>query len=85
LSDILHKRINETIIKAHKALNCRHYSLYDIRVDENEIPYILESCLFCCFSPTSAIVQLADKAGRDDLIHPNLFYSFLEKESKNNK
>jgi len=80
ISDILDKRINQLVINAHKALNCRHYSLFDIRVDENQIPYILESCLFCSFAPTSVIVSLADKLEREELSHPNLFHSFLERE-----
>jgi D-alanine-D-alanine ligase len=79
LSDTLHARIDEAVKKAHRALKCRHYSLYDIRVDADEQPYILEAALFCSFSPLSVIPAMAQHAGRDDLKHPKLFESFLER------
>merc|ERR1712232_1174490 len=79
LSDVLHARIDEAVKKAHAALKCRHYSLYDIRVDANDQPYILEAALFCSFSPLSVIPAMAQHAGREDLKHPKLFESFLER------
>merc|ERR1712232_1055839 len=79
LSDVLHKRIDEMVKKAHKALKCRHYSLYDIRIDAEEQPYILEAALFCSFSPLSVIPAMAQHAGREELKHPKLFYSFLDR------
>jgi D-alanine-D-alanine ligase len=79
LSPVLHARIDEMVIKAHKALKCHHYSLYDIRIDENEQPYFLEAALFCSFSPVSVIPAMAAHAGREDLKHPNMFHSFLER------
>merc|ERR1711912_117522 len=53
LSPELHERIDAMVKKAHRVLNCQHYSLYDIRIDESEQPYILEAALFCSFSPLS--------------------------------
>merc|ERR1712023_220477 len=87
LSPELHARVNAMITEAHRVLKCRHYSLYDIRVDANEQPYILEAALFCSFSPVSAIQAMAQQAGREDLKHPNLFHSLLERAvaSKDNK
>merc|ERR1711904_554441 len=79
LSDVLHARIDEAVKKAHKELKCRHYSLYDIRVDADEQPYILEAALFCSFSPLSVIPAMAQHAGREDLKHPKLFESFLDR------
>merc|ERR1711912_73331 len=35
LSPLLHKRIDDMVIRAHRVLKCRHYSLYDIRIDAN--------------------------------------------------
>merc|ERR1712032_351579 len=32
LSPALHERINAMVVKAHRAMRCRHYSLYDLRV-----------------------------------------------------
>merc|ERR1719210_261235 len=65
--------------KAHRVLKCRHYSLYDLRIDADEQPYILEAALFCSFSPLSVIPAMAQHAGREDLRHPKLFHSFLER------
>merc|ERR1711904_282552 len=79
LSPELHARVNAMITEAHRTLKCRHYSLYDIRIDANEQPFILEAALFCSFSPLSVIPAMAQHAGREDLKHPKLFYSFLDR------
>jgi len=79
LSPVIHSRIDDMVKKAHRTLKCRHYSLYDIRIDANEQPFILEAALFCSFSPLSVIPAMAQHAGRDDLKHPKLFYSFLDR------
>jgi D-alanine-D-alanine ligase len=81
LSPELHARIDETVKKAHRALKCRHYSLFDLRVDAFEQPYVLEACLFCSFSPLSVIPAMSVHAGREDLKHPNFFHSLLERAS----
>lgn len=82
LSDVLHQRIDAMVTKAHHVLKCRHYSLYDIRIDENEQPFILEAAFFCSFAPLSTITFMADHSGRDDLKHPELFHSFLERAAQ---
>jgi D-alanine-D-alanine ligase len=79
LSPELHARINAMVTEAHRVLKCRHYSLYDIRIDANEQPYILEAALFCSFSPLSVIPAMAQHSGREDLKHPNFFHSLLER------
>jgi len=79
LSPELHARLDEMVKEAHHVLCCRHYSLYDVRIDANEQPYILEAALFCSFSPLSVIPSMANQAGREDLIHPKLFHDFLER------
>merc|ERR1719331_1414528 len=85
LSDALHERINAMVKEAHRVLKCRHYSLYDLRIDADEQPYILEAALFCSFSPLSVIPAMAEHAGREDLKHPRLFHSFLERAIKEKK
>merc|ERR1712048_417140 len=85
LSPVLHSRINDMVQRAHRALKCHHYSLYDIRIDANEQPYILEAALFCSFSPLSVIPAMAQHAGREDLKHPQLFHSFLERACNEKK
>jgi len=79
LSPVLHARIDDMVTKAHRTLKCRHYSLYDIRIDADEQPFILEAALFCSFSPLSVIPAMAQHAGREELKHPKLFYSFLDR------
>merc|ERR1712217_662425 len=82
LSPEIHARVDEAVKKAHRTLKCRHYSLFDIRLNEEGFPKILEACLFCSFSPLSVIPAMAAHAGRDDLRHPNLFHSLLERVTK---
>merc|ERR1712176_357027 len=79
LSPVLHERIDAMVKEAHQVLKCRHYSLYDIRINADEQPYILEAALFCSFSPLSVIPAMAQHAGREDLKHPKLFELFLER------
>merc|ERR1712157_622776 len=83
LSPLLERRINEQAKRAHQVMKCTHYSLWDMRVDENDQPFILEACLFCSFSPLSIISSIANKADRDDIAHPNLFHMFLDRMSSN--
>merc|ERR1712070_357645 len=85
LSPELHQRIDTMVKRAHRVLSCRHYSLYDIRINADEEPFILEACLFCSFSPLSVIPAMAEHAGREDLKHPRLFHSFLERAIKEKK
>jgi len=79
LSATLDARIDEAVKSAHVALKCRHYSLFDLRIDADEQPFIIEACLFCSFSPLSVIPAMAQHAGRDDLKHPHLFHMFLDR------
>jgi hypothetical protein len=52
--------------------------LYDVRIDKDGYPFMLESCLFCSFSPYSVIVTLAGKMTESELQHhPNVFESLL--------
>lgn len=74
----VHARLDDLALRAHKALGCKYYSLYDVRIDERGFPFMLEAALFCSFSPYSVIVSLASKSGNADIEqHPSLFESFL--------
>merc|ERR1719191_1447492 len=54
--DDLKKKMQEITMQAHRALQCRAYSLFDFRVHaETGQPYIIECCAFWSFSPISAI------------------------------
>ena len=47
----------------HRALGCRHYSLFDFRVDPAGAPWFLEAGLYCSFAPKSVIATMAAAAG----------------------
>jgi D-alanine-D-alanine ligase len=49
--------------KAHRALGCRHYSLFDFRIDPQGQPWFLEAGLYCSFANMSVIATMAKSAG----------------------
>jgi D-alanine-D-alanine ligase len=76
----VHARLDDLAKKAHVALGCKYYSLYDVRIDRNGFPYMLEACLFCSFSPYSVVVTLASKMSDSELQpHPKVFESLLRR------
>lgn len=48
---------------AHEALGCRHYSLFDFRIDPAGRPWLLEAGLYCSFARSSVIATMAAAAG----------------------
>jgi len=69
----LNEKLRVCAIKAHKALNSRDFSVFDIRVDPEGNPFFLEAGLFCSFAPTSAVVWMAS----DVIEHQELFRKML--------
>ena len=55
--------VQEAAKKCHQALGCRHYSLFDFRIDPQGQPWFLEAGLYCSFSPKSVIASMAKAAG----------------------
>ena len=49
--------------KAHLALGCRHYSLFDFRIDPQGNPWFLEAGLYCSFAESSVISAMMNEAG----------------------
>jgi len=62
-SDPITARVWEAARNCHMALGCRHYSLFDFRIDPNEQPWFLEAGLYCSFAQTSVISEMAKAAG----------------------
>lgn len=62
-SDPATQRVQEIAKQCHLALGCRHYSLFDFRIDPQGQPWFLEAGLYCSFSPKSVIVTMAEAAG----------------------
>ena len=53
-------------LEAHDKLQFRDFSMYDIRLDHAENPYILEANLCCSFGVQSILVAHAQQVGIDD-------------------
>ena len=49
--------------RCHRALGCRHYSLFDFRLDPAGRPWFLEAGLYCSFARQSVIATMAAAAG----------------------
>ncbi|WP_016949469.1 hypothetical protein [Anabaena sp. PCC 7108] len=62
-NDPITQKVQEVAKKCHQALGCRHYSLFDFRIDPNGEPYFLEAGLYCSFAPKSVISSMSKAAG----------------------
>lgn len=49
--------------RSHRALGCRHYSLFDVRIDPDGRPWFLEASLYCSFARQSVLCVMAQAAG----------------------
>ncbi len=49
--------------QCHVALGCRHYSLFDFRIDPQGQPWFLEAGLYCSFAETSVLSMMASATG----------------------
>jgi len=63
IDPVLQKKLEDLCVKSHKALGCRDYSLYDVRIDPDGEPYFLEACLYCSFAPKSVIIAMSVAKG----------------------
>jgi D-alanine-D-alanine ligase len=63
LGSILLNSLNETAIKCWDVFGLRGYARVDIRVDNNNIPYVIEINANPCISPDSGFVAATRKAG----------------------
>ena len=79
IDDTLLAKLTDAATKAHFALGCRDYSLYDFRIDPEGNIFFLEASLFCCFAPNSVISMMADATGEPNLAHQTLFKALLRR------
>ncbi len=49
--------------QSHLALDCRHYSLFDFRIDAQGKPWFLEAGLYCSFAPKSVVTTMMSATG----------------------
>jgi D-alanine-D-alanine ligase len=61
--DPLTQRVQAAARRCHVALGCRHYSLFDFRIDPAGQPWFLEAGLYCSFAEKSVIATMARAAG----------------------
>lgn len=61
--DPITQRVWEAARRCHRALGCRHYSLFDFRIDPAGNPWFLEAGPYCSFAPASVIAVMASAAG----------------------
>jgi D-alanine-D-alanine ligase len=69
-ADPVTQRVWAAARRCHTALGCRHYSLFDFRIDPAGRPWFLEAGLYCSFARQSVISTMAAAAG---LPLPELF------------
>lgn len=61
--DPLTERVWDIAKRCHLALGCRHYSLFDFRIDPSGQPWFLEAGLYCSFARQSVIAVMANASG----------------------
>jgi D-alanine-D-alanine ligase len=62
-ADPITQPVWEAAKRCHAALGCRHYSLFDFRIDPAGQPWFLEAGLYCSFARQSVITMMAEAAG----------------------
>lgn len=75
LDDPITERVWAAAMRAHRALGCRHYSLFDFRIDPDGEPWFLEAGLYCSFAEQSVVSMMAAAAG---IALPELFASAID-------
>ncbi len=60
---LLTERVWAAARRAHRALGCRHYSMFDFRIDPGGRPWFLEAGLYCSYAPSSVIPTMAAAVG----------------------
>ena len=73
--DAVCEAVWEAARRCHRALGCRHYSLFDFRIDPDGRPWFLEAGLYCSFAGQSVIPMMAAAAG---LPLPELFRTAIK-------
>lgn len=63
VADPITERVWEAARRCHVALGCRHYSLFDFRIDRAGEPYFLEASLYSSYARQSVLTMMAAAAG----------------------
>jgi D-alanine-D-alanine ligase len=77
-SDPITEKVWDMAKKCHRALGCRHYSLFDFRIDPQGQPWFLEAGLYCSFAETSVLSAMVKASGISlDTFFQNMLQSAL--------
>jgi len=79
LDEALTAKLFDASKKAHKALRCRDFSIFDFRVDPAGEVYMLECQPVCSFARESAMIGMALKTDVPELQHPTLYHTMLRR------
>ena len=79
LDDALRAKLLDASQKAHKALRCRDFSIFDYRVSPEGEVYMLECQPVCSFAVQSAMIGMAAKTDVPELQHPTLYHTMLRR------
>eukprot|EP00913_Durusdinium_trenchii_P001499 g1387.t1 len=77
IDEVLRRKLVDMARRSHEALGCRHYSLYDVRVDPEGNPFFIEASPYCSFSPKSVIVTMS--RGDPKYNDTDIFYRLARK------
>ena len=79
IDDVLAAKLADAAKKAHKALRCRDYSIFDFRIDPVGDVFMLECQPVCSFAIQSAMIVMATKTDTPELQHPTLYHTMLRR------
>ena len=77
-SDPVTERVWDMARKCHIALGCRHYSLFDFRIEPQGQPWFLEAGLYCSFAQKSVLSAMTKASGTSlDTFFENMLQNAL--------
>jgi len=79
MDEALTAKIRDAATKAHKALRCRDFSIFDFRVDPQGEVYMLECQPVCSFARQSPLMAMASKTDVPSLQHPTLYHAMMRR------
>jgi D-alanine-D-alanine ligase len=79
LDDVLAAKLADAAKRAHKALRCRDFSIFDFRVDPEGNVFMLECQPVCSFARQSAMIGMATKTESPELQYPALYHRVLRR------
>ncbi len=62
LNDPITASVQAVAKRCYEAMGCRHYGLFDFRIDPQDRIWFLEAGLYCSFSPKSVVISMAQAA-----------------------